>query len=52
MGKFPEADAELMKIVVCRKCKTRNKKGAKKCRECGADAKNFRPKRREIRAKK
>ena len=50
MGKFPEADAELIKILVCRKCKTRNKKDLKKCRKCGSIF--LRPKRREIRAKK
>ncbi|MEK6982152.1 MAG: 50S ribosomal protein L40e [Candidatus Micrarchaeota archaeon] len=50
MGKFPEADAELMKIVICRKCKTRNKVSVKKCRNCGSPF--LRPKRREIRAKK
>lgn len=50
MGKFPEADAQIMKIVICRKCKTRNKKGAEKCRKCGS--KFLRPKKREIRAKK
>ena len=50
MGKFPEADAELSKITICRKCKTRNKKGVPKCRNCGSP--HLRPKRKEIRAKK
>lgn len=50
MGKFPEADAELAKIVICRRCKTRNKATSEKCRKCGSEY--LRPKRREIRAKK
>jgi ribosomal protein L40E len=50
MGKFPEADAVLASIAVCRKCKTRNKRGVDKCRKCGS--KFLRPKRKEIRAKK
>ena len=50
MGKFPEADALIAKIVICRKCKTRNKKGVTKCRKCGY--KHLRPKRKELRAKK
>jgi len=50
MGKFPEADLELAKIWICRRCKTRNKAGAEKCRKCGSEY--LRPKRREIRAKK
>ncbi|MEM4166507.1 MAG: hypothetical protein QW255_04090 [Candidatus Bilamarchaeaceae archaeon] len=50
MGKFPEGDAELSKIVICRRCKTRNKVGVEKCRKCGSAY--LRPKRREIRAKK
>jgi large subunit ribosomal protein L40e len=50
MGKFPEADAELLKIVICKKCKSRNKRGVLSCRKCGY--KFLRPKRREIRAKK
>jgi ribosomal protein L40E len=52
MGKFAEADAEIIKIVICRKCKSRNKKGVKKCRKCGAGALDLRPKRKDIRAKK
>jgi large subunit ribosomal protein L40e len=50
MGKFPEGDAEIVKIVICRKCKARNKKGVEKCRKCGSSA--MRPKRKDIRAKK
>jgi ribosomal protein L40E len=50
MGKFPEADAVLSSIVICKKCKTRNKKGVEKCRKCGS--RFLRPKRREIRTKK
>jgi ribosomal protein L40E len=50
MGKFPEADAVLAKINICRKCKTRNKKTVVKCRKCGS--KYMRPKRKDIRAKK
>lgn len=50
MGKFPEADAEISKIVICSKCKSRNKKGAEICRKCGS--KHMRPKRKDIRAKK
>ncbi|MFA5077418.1 MAG: 50S ribosomal protein L40e [Candidatus Micrarchaeia archaeon] len=50
MGKFAEADAEIIKIVICRKCKTRNKKGVAKCRNCGS--RFMRPKRKDIRAKK
>ena len=50
MGKFAEADAEIIKIVICRKCKSRNKKGMAKCRKCGSPF--LRPKRKDIRAKK
>ena len=50
MGKFPEADQEIIKIVICRKCKARNKKGVEKCRKCGSPF--LRPKRKDIRAKK
>ena len=50
MGKFSEADAEIIKIVICRKCKARNKKGMKKCRKCGCQF--MRPKRKDIRVKK
>ncbi len=50
MGKFPEADAMIAGTSICRRCKTRNKKGAEKCRKCGS--KYLRPKKKEIRAKK
>ncbi len=50
MGKFPEADARIAQVNICRKCKTRNKRAVDKCRNCGS--KYLRPKRREIRAKK
>jgi ribosomal protein L40E len=50
MGKFPEGDAEISKIVICKKCKTRNKKTVEKCRNCGSSY--LRPKRKDIRAKK
>ena len=50
MGKFAEADAVISKISICRKCKTRNKSTAKKCRKCGSIY--MRPKRKDIRVKK
>ncbi len=50
MGKFPIADAEIAKILICRKCKARNKKGATKCRHCGYHI--LRPKKKSIRTKK
>jgi ubiquitin-large subunit ribosomal protein L40e len=50
MGKFPEADLELANTQVCLRCKRRNPKSVKKCRECGSSY--LRPKRKEIRAKK
>lgn len=50
MGKFPEADKRISDTLICLKCKTRNRKTAKKCRKCGSGY--FRPKRKEIRAKK
>ena len=50
MGKFAEADAEIAKIFICKKCKARNKANVRLCRKCGYKA--LRPKRREIRAKK
>ncbi|OIO20620.1 50S ribosomal protein L40e [Candidatus Micrarchaeota archaeon CG11_big_fil_rev_8_21_14_0_20_47_5] len=50
MGKFAEADAIIAEIVICKKCKGRNKKGVKHCRKCGYKA--LRPKRKDIRAKK
>ena len=50
MGKFPEADKEILNVVVCLRCKTRNKKGAKKCRKC--HSKYLRPKSKEVKSKK
>ena len=50
MGKFAIADEQLAKIVVCRKCKARNKAGARMCRKCGSIY--LRPKSRELRVKK
>jgi large subunit ribosomal protein L40e len=50
MGKFPIADEQLSRIVVCRKCKARNKAGVTKCRKCGS--KYLRPKSKEIKVKK
>ncbi|MCL5092994.1 MAG: 50S ribosomal protein L40e [Candidatus Marsarchaeota archaeon] len=50
MGKFAIADAELSKIVICRRCKSRNKVGSKMCRKCGY--KSLRPKRKEAKVKK
>jgi ribosomal protein L40E len=34
MGKFPVADAELKSQLICRKCKTKNRTGATRCRKC------------------
>lgn len=50
MGKFPIADAALSKIWICKRCKSRNRAGAEKCRKCGYTY--MRPKRKEIKAKK
>ena len=50
MGKFPIADAELSKIWICKKCKSRNRAGAAMCRKCGY--KDLRPKRKDIKVKK
>jgi len=50
MGKFAEADAAISKISICRRCKSRNKAGMKKCRKCGSVY--LRAKKKEIRAKK
>ncbi|MGB9634995.1 MAG: 50S ribosomal protein L40e [Candidatus Micrarchaeia archaeon] len=35
MAKFPEAEAVLMNVLVCKKCKARNPSTAEKCRKCG-----------------
>ncbi len=50
MGKFPIADAELAKIWICKRCKSRNHRGSEKCRKCGC--KYLRPKKKSLRAKK
>jgi large subunit ribosomal protein L40e len=50
MGKFPEADAQIIKIWICKKCKARNKKGAKKCRKCGYTS--LRPKKKDLKSVK
>ena len=34
MGKFPVADADLKSQLICRKCKTKNRVGATRCRKC------------------
>lgn len=34
MGKFPVADRAFLDVVICKKCKARNPKGAKVCRKC------------------
>jgi large subunit ribosomal protein L40e len=50
MGKFPLADAEISKIVICKRCKARNRAGVEKCRKCGYTY--LRPKRKDIKIKK
>ena len=50
MGKFPLADHVLTQMVICRKCKARNKVGISKCRKCGSPY--MRPKRKDKRVKK
>jgi ribosomal protein L40E len=50
MGKFPIADAEIAKIWICKRCKSRNFAGALKCRKCGC--RFLRPKKKKIKAKK
>jgi ubiquitin-large subunit ribosomal protein L40e len=50
MGKFPIADAEIIKIWICKKRKSRNYAGAPKCRKCGSVY--LRPKKKNIKAKK
>jgi len=50
MGKFPIADAEISKIWICKKCKSRNRAFADKCRKCGS--RYLRPKRKALKAKK
>jgi ribosomal protein L40E len=50
MGRFPIADEELARVVICRKCKARNRAGSTMCRKCGS--RYLRPKNKELRAKK
>ncbi len=50
MGKFPIADEQISKVLICRRCKARNKVGRKTCRKCGYDV--LRPKHKEVKAKK
>jgi large subunit ribosomal protein L40e len=50
MGKFPIADAELNKVLICKKCKSRNSIHSKKCRKCGYSA--LRTKHKEVKRKK
>jgi ribosomal protein L40E len=50
MGKFPLADHVLTGMVICRKCKARNKAGTDKCRKCGSPY--LRAKRKDKRVKK
>jgi len=38
MARFPEAEAALMNVKICKKCKARNAKTAEKCRKCGYKA--------------
>ena len=49
MAKFPEAEATLMNIKICKKCKSRNAKSAIKCRKCGY--KTLRPRKKGKSAK-
>lgn len=50
MAKFAVAEAELTRVVVCRKCKSRNSLRNEKCRKCGYAF--LRPKKKEVRRKK
>jgi large subunit ribosomal protein L40e len=50
MGKFPIADAALAKVWICKRCKSRNRAGAEKCRKC--NYRYLRPKRKTLKAKK
>ena len=43
MGKFPLADKALTSVLICKKCKTRNPRGAESCRKCNYPS--LRPKR-------
>ncbi len=42
MAKFPVAEHYLFSVLICKKCKARNPKGAEKCRKCHYP--NLRPK--------
>ncbi len=35
MAKFPEAEAVILGVKICMKCKARNPATATKCRKCG-----------------
>ena len=50
MGKIQIADAEIAKIMICKKCKARNKLKSKKCRKCGSPY--LRPKNKNVKTKK
>ncbi len=50
MSKFPVAEAELTRVQICRRCKSRNSLNVEKCRKCGYSF--MRPKKKEIRRKK
>lgn len=43
LGKFPIADKALLRVLVCKKCKARNPRGAERCRKCNYP--HLRPKR-------
>ncbi|MGC8730234.1 MAG: 50S ribosomal protein L40e [Candidatus Micrarchaeia archaeon] len=38
MGKFAVADAQLMSVKICKRCKARNSINSTKCRKCGYTA--------------
>ncbi|MBI4362163.1 MAG: 50S ribosomal protein L40e [Euryarchaeota archaeon] len=46
MGKFPEAEARLLRLQICMNCNARNSQRATRCRKCGY--KGLRPKSREL----
>ncbi len=50
MGKFAVADAQLMNVLICKRCKARNNPGSEKCRKCGY--RFLRPKNKVVRRKK
>lgn len=47
MARFPEAEARLLDIKVCRRCNARNPPKATRCRKCGYPS--LRPKKKELR---